>query len=86
MAVSNDIALLPIPNPGNDPNMRTTWENFKKIKTQAPWIAKHGVLQRFLIDSDFTIPDGWYIQSVAPIIDTGVTITVETGGLWFIDT
>jgi hypothetical protein len=26
------VNLLPVPNPGNDPNMRTVWENFKKIK------------------------------------------------------
>jgi len=26
------VNLLPIPNPGNDRNWRTTWENFKKIR------------------------------------------------------
>lgn len=31
------VNLLPVPNPGNDPNLRTIWENFKKIRNHFPY-------------------------------------------------
>lgn len=86
---SADIQDIPNP-PITDRNWMTDWLNWKKLKAivsiSAGTIAmKYGVLQRFSIADNLTIPAGWYSQMVAPVIEAGVTVTIEAGGLWFID-
>lgn len=47
--------------------------------------ANQGVVTAFSISEDMDIPGGFYSQMISPIVETGVAVTVEAGGLWFID-
>jgi hypothetical protein len=48
--------------------------------------AKQGMIQKFEIDEDMTIPTGWYSQVVDPVIEPGVTVDVEAGALLYVQT
>ena len=48
-------------------------------------MASQGHMHKMTISKDLTIPADWCNQMVNPVVDTGILITVEAGGLWFID-
>lgn len=49
-------------------------------------MAKLGHLHKMTIAEDQTIPSDWCLQTVGSVVESGVTVTIEAGGLWFIDT
>ena len=44
-----------------------------------------GTMNRMSISSNLLIPAGWCSQMVAPVVESGSTVTVEAGGLWFVN-
>lgn len=49
-------------------------------------MASQGHMHKMTITKNLVISSDWCNQMVAPVIDTGITVTVEAGGLWFVDT
>jgi hypothetical protein len=48
-------------------------------------MASQGHMHNMTITQNLAIPSGWCNQMVAPVVETGVTVTVEAGGLWFVN-
>ncbi len=49
-------------------------------------MASQGHMHKMTISKDLTIPIDYCNQMVNPVVETGTLITVEAGGLWFVDT
>lgn len=68
--------------------------NFSKTVAQADaayhinqyGMAAQGHLHKMTISKNLTIPADWCNQMVTPVVETGILVTVEAGGLWFVDT
>ena len=48
-------------------------------------LAKQGHLHKMTIAENQTIPSDWCLQTVNSVVESGITVTVEVGGLWFVD-
>jgi hypothetical protein len=49
-------------------------------------MAAQGHMHKMTISKNLTIPADWCNQMVTPVVEAGILVTVEAGGLWFIDT
>lgn len=68
--------------------------NFSQVTPQADasynvnqyGMASQGHMHKMTITKNLTIPADYCNQMVNPVVETGIIITVEVGGLWFVDT
>jgi hypothetical protein len=49
-------------------------------------IASQGHMHKMTISKNLTIPSDYCNQMVTPVVESGILVTVEAGGLWFVDT
>ena len=66
-------------------NFSQTVQQNAAYNIDAYGMASQGHMHKMTISKDLTIPADWCNQMVNPVVDTGILITVEAGGLWFID-
>lgn len=48
-------------------------------------MASQGHMHKMTISKDLIIPADWCSQMVNPVVNAGIIVTVEAGGLWFVD-